>query len=145
MHLARIALTGVSVFCSSIFLPPFKFHFNPIPALLASLFVEPPPVSLWAWPQVRKHVNGLQQCLFRLVPCGLRAWQRKATTDFHLKPQNRICCPSRHTSPDVMQPVKVQFLSLVWIRHTELPVPRCRNKISLVPGSVIPPLVFCLA
>lgn len=85
MHLARIALTGVSVFCSSIFLPPFKFHFNPIPALLASLFVEPPPVSLWAWPQVRKHVNGLQQCLFRLVPCGLRRREAMTAMERHIK------------------------------------------------------------
>ena len=35
MHLARIALTGVSVFCSSIFLPPLKFHFKHIRPLLA--------------------------------------------------------------------------------------------------------------
>lgn len=35
MHLARIALTGVSVFCSSIFLPPFKFHFKHVRPLLA--------------------------------------------------------------------------------------------------------------
>ena len=35
MHLARIALMGVSVFCSSTFIPPFKFHFNNIRALLA--------------------------------------------------------------------------------------------------------------
>ena len=94
---------------------------------------------------MRVRPSGFYEPFFRVVPCGLRAWQGKATTDFHLKPQNRICGPSRHTSPDAMQPVKVQLLSLVWIRHTELPVPRCRNKISLVPGSVIPPLVFCLA
>lgn len=41
MHLARIALTGVSVFCSSIFLPPFKFHFNNARPLLTVVQTEP--------------------------------------------------------------------------------------------------------
>ena len=49
MHLARIALMGVSIFCSSTFIPPFKFHFNNIWSLLAvqtakvHVFDEPVP------------------------------------------------------------------------------------------------------
>ena len=83
--LARIALTGVSVFCSSLFLSPFKFHFNSVPALLTSLLVEPPPVSFWAWPQVRKCADSFQQCLFRLVPCGLRRREAVTAMERHIK------------------------------------------------------------
>ncbi len=62
-----------------------KFHFNPVPALLASLLVEPPPVSFWAWPQVRKCADSLQQCLFRLVPCGLRRREAVTAMERHIK------------------------------------------------------------
>lgn len=123
----------------------FNRYFNSVPASLTLLPRYPFPFIFVARPQMRVRPSGFYEPFFRVVPCGLRAWQGKATTDFHLKPQNRICGPSRHTSPDAMQPVEVQLLPLIRIGHTELPVPRCRSKIPFVSGRIIPLLVFCPA
>lgn len=58
------------------------------------------------------------------------------------EPQNRIRDPPRHTSPDTMQPVKIEHFPLVRIRHTERSILSCRCKSAPVPGRVIPFLVL---
>ena len=69
---------------------------------------------------------------------GRRWRQRMAISE----PQNRIRGPPRHTSPDTMQPVKIEHLPLVRIRHTERSILNCRRKSAPVPGRVIPFLVL---